>query len=649
MLTASEQITTMIKSQVRKIDGRVDIYEGSTLLETNLSTDNIKKFTIERIGDESKFSGYGICQKLNLHLIDKDRTRNYTTDNTLDIAYGVNGEYTYPYPLFKISRVNRDDKTGELSITAYDKLYESGNHTISEVEGWNSFGQLNNLVKKCADFLGLAYRLGYDYDTGDNGLYTLTYPEGANLSGNETIREVLDSIAEVNHMIYFIDSENRLVFKRLNGYGTVVVDSIEREDYFELEVGDNKKLSAICHTTELGENIISSYDTFKFRQQPKSIAAAVGETVSFYVFANNAVSYQWYNRRYDSDVWNISDIETANTRVIEIPVTEYGYQYEWKCVITDANGNTLDSDGVYILNPNGGTQYEITSISPLVEEKVLYSTQYIRNNQFIELKDDIGIYLDNLIHIVGNFTIRQFECKWRGNFLLEIGDKLWIKTKAGEADSNYYLLDDVVTYDGTLSEITKWRYNNTDTETETNATSLGDALKQTFARVDKANKQIELVASDVSENKTSIASLTSSINSINATVTNIETNTSNAISGINDSIGTLTNKVEAQITAEDVSLSISSALSNGVSKVETETGFTFNEAGLIVSKSDSEMTTQITEDGMTVFKESEAVLVANNNGVDAENLHATTYLIIGDNSRFENYGSNRTGCFWIGG
>ena len=102
------------------------------------------------------------------------------------------------------------------------------------------------------------------------------------------------------------------------------------------------------------------------------------------------------------------------------------------------------------------------------------------------------------------------------------------------------------------------------------------------------------------------------------------------------------------MTAEDVKLEIKSELSNGVTKVETTTGFTFNDEGLTVSKSGSEMTTQITEDGMTVFRDNTAVLIANNVGVDAVNLHATTYLIIGNNSRFEDYGEDRTGCFWIG-
>ena len=53
---------------------------------------------------------------------------------------------------------------------------------------------------------------------------------------------------------------------------------------------------------------------------------------------------------------------------------------------------------------------------------------------------------------------------------------------------------------------------------------------------------------------------------------------------------------------------------------------------------------------MRIDRYGEAVLTANNSGVDAKNLHATTYLFIGVNSRFEDYDNNtRTGCFWIGG
>ena len=93
-------------------------------------------------------------------------------------------------------------------------------------------------------------------------------------------------------------------------------------------------------------------------------------------------------------------------------------------------------------------------------------------------------------------------------------------------------------------------------------------------------------------------------------------------------------------------------MSNGVNKVTTTTGFTFDDTGLTISKTGSEMETNIDEDGISVFRDNTEVLTADNKGVIAYNLHAKTYLIIGENSRledWENDGTARTGCFWIGG
>ena len=80
----------------------------------------------------------------------------------------------------------------------------------------------------------------------------------------------------------------------------------------------------------------------------------------------------------------------------------------------------------------------------------------------------------------------------------------------------------------------------------------------------------------------------------------------------------------------------------------TETGFTFDKEGLTISKSDSEMSTVVDEDGMTIYKNNDVMLDVNNQGVNAQNINVSTYLIVGNNSRFENYGSLRTGCFFIG-
>lgn len=276
------------------------------------------------------------------------------------------------------------------------------------------------------------------------------------------------------------------------------------------------------------------------------------------------------------------------------------------------------------------------------------SMHYVRNNPFWELREDVGTLVENALAAVNGLSMAEFSCSWRGNYLLEIGDKIELTTKDNKVITAY-VLNDSITYNGALNQKTEWSYGNNSGETAANPTTLGEALKQTYARVDKANKEIELLVSEVSANKESIASLALSENKITASVSKIEQSTAEALGNLNDDINTLSNKVSASMTAEDVKIEIEKGLENGTNKVVTATGFTFNDVGLTIAKSGSEMKTTITDNGMQVFKDNLAVLTANNIGVDAVNLHATTYLIIGTNSRIEDYGSDRTGCFWIGG
>ena len=107
-----------------------------------------------------------------------------------------------------------------------------------------------------------------------------------------------------------------------------------------------------------------------------------------------------------------------------------------------------------------------------------------------------------------------------------------------------------------------------------------------------------------------------------------------------------------KLDADGLSVEIQRMRDEGAKKVITTTGI-FDETGLSIDKTDSSTKTRVSPDGMCVYRKSygnqeSAVLAATSEGVDAINLHAKTYLIVGGRSRFENYGSNRTGCFWIG-
>lgn len=533
MLSALDKYTNPIDYPVRSIQCQVLLYGTAIIDSISVSIkDALKSFDIQRVG-EGKFFGYGICHRLNMKLIDINNQRNFQTKNYFKIGYGYGDGYFYPYPKLYVSETHKDEITGELSVTAYDMLYQASKHTVSELN-LTSY-TIKEFAQACAKLLGCGNEITIINVTDDS--FSTSYTDGANFDGTETIREALDAVAEVTQTIYYLNSGNKLVFKRLDIDGDSVL-AINKDKYFTLDSKTNRRLSKIVHTTELGDNVSAS-------------------------------------------------------------ITESG------------------------------------------------STQYVRDNPFWEMRDDIGDLVNNALTAVGGLTINQFECEWRGNYLLEIGDKISL-TKHNNDIVYSYVLDDEIEYNGFLSETTRWSYDDNEDETEDNPTSLGDALKQTYAKVDKANREITLVASKTEDNTDRISALEINTESISASVSKVETNVSESIDGINGDMQKLTEKVEATMTSDEVKLEIKSELDNGVTKVETNTGFTFNDEGLTVEKANSEMRTQITEDGMTVFKNDEAVLTANNIGVDALNLHATTYLIVGTNSRFEDYGDSRTGCFWIG-
>jgi hypothetical protein len=538
------QIPNYYASPVRTVSAKVELWEGSTLADTYNQYYGIKEFSIERVG-ESKFFGFGICQRFNIHLIDLERQIRITTADSFKVYFSssADGESSDPFktfPDYYVTEVHRNENTNELSVTAYDAIYKANTITVNSLDFASVVADetvsytLEDFARACANALGVGFIIRPNLLES----FSLSYETGANLEGTETIREALNAIAEATQTIYYITHDNDLIFKRLDIAGNVRY-TIDKGKYFTLENKDNRRLATIVHATELGDNL---------------------------------------------------------------------------SVSTSATG----------------------------------STQYIRDNPFWNLRDDIASLLDTALVNIGGLTINQFDCEWRGTPLLEIGDKIALTTKNNDTVISY-LLNDVLTYDGSLSQYTRWEYEDNDTETESNPNNIGDALKQTFARVDKVNKQIDLVVSQTEENKKLLSSLQLTTDNITASVEKIESNVSTSIGSVNEELAELSNKVSASVTAEDLAIEVQTQITNGVDKVVTSTGFVFNEEGLTVSKTGSEMETTITEDGMTVYRDEEAVLTANNTGVNATNLHATTYLIVGVNSRFEDFGDDRTGCFWIGG
>lgn len=115
-------------------------------------------------------------------------------------------------------------------------------------------------------------------------------------------------------------------------------------------------------------------------------------------------------------------------------------------------------------------------------------------------------------------------------------------------------------------------------------------------------------------------------------------------------IGNIVTQIEQ--LANSVEIRVSTLENAEIDSVTTTTGYTFNADGLTIHKSGEEMQNLLDNTGMYVTRSGEDILTANNEGVTAINLHARQYMIVGANSRFEDYGSgstiNRTACYYIG-
>ena len=648
-------------SSVNRVNAKVELYSGSTLVETCTCNDRLQDFTVERVGQNNKFFGFGIFHKVTINLIDLERNLTVTEANTFKIKIGYGDQFVQPYPTFYTNKVTRDETTNTITVVAYCKLAtEASTHTVNEIVAPYT---IREFTSAAAALLGIESVEFQGINAAETCLDTY-YEKGGNFEGTEGLSEALDQIAEVTQTIYFLNHEDKLIFKRLDRDGLPAL-TISKNDYYDLETGEIRRLSTIVDTNELGNS---------------------------------------------TSVGNVTGV-----------------------------------------------------------------IQYVRDNPFWELRDDIQVLLTNAYAAIGGISAAPFHCTWDGNFLLEIGDKIALSAEDNSTITSF-ILNDTIYYDSTLEETTQFIHTGEE-ETASNPVSLGERLKQTYAKVDKQNKQIELVASEAAENKSNIASLSITVDgidlsvkelntktetietnlstlntdlttlsgtvatnttgigelkvtteSINASVSSLETTTTNLatkdgeleesittnataigelqvstesisasvgelqtttdnltgevttnkeniaalqittdgistsvssleestnskLDGLNKGFESLTQEVSTKVTANDIEVAITEERQKGAEKVTTSTGFTFDSEGLTITKSDSAISTNIDEDGLSVYKYNEEVLTADNTGVKAQNLHATTYLIIGNNTYFADFteGSTpRAGCFWTG-
>ena len=63
MVNTTTSFKTAISASTRRVKAKVELYKGSTLVNTFTQEDAIKSIDIERVGEDSKFFGFGVLPK----------------------------------------------------------------------------------------------------------------------------------------------------------------------------------------------------------------------------------------------------------------------------------------------------------------------------------------------------------------------------------------------------------------------------------------------------------------------------------------------------------------------------------------------------------------------------------------------------------
>lgn len=274
----------------------------------------------------------------------------------------------------------------------------------------------------------------------------------------------------------------------------------------------------------------------------------------------------------------------------------------------------------------------------------------VEDNFLVYGKDteQLNTIAERLYNEIMGVYYRPFNATMRGNPCVEVGDDLIIHTKTGTEVYGYVLertikgiqaLKDTFEAKGTKVYTTK-------------GNSIQKEIRQLKGKSNVLERSVEETKSTIKDVETGLsAEIVQNTQTISQTIA--ETNQK-----IDSESETLKNsQSELQQKIDSLSLEFKEEIikigeqGEEISELK-KTSFKFDTEDMTIKKSGSELSTKINEDGMRVLKNDEEMLKANHKGVDAVNLHAKTYLIVGDNSRFEDYenenGEARTACFWVG-
>ena len=311
---ANPRDLTCVVSIHRNTGGSGSISTGEVL---DCSKYHIKSAKIESTGVQGKIFGTTYCQKLSCTLIDSYNlnVQNgdlvelwfYPTEKNIDLTinYNTNGcpglknneIYMTFYNTYIVDSVKKNEKTGEISLIGYDCMNRAANTLFSLPNNENTF-TFQDILWRCEYLLSrdnIFIDVDYDRELPPylNFLWTR---EQINLSGEETVRDILNAVAELYGENYFCHPLNNMNYSRSYNEGTRIIGKaisttkwigtggqrideyekklgdqylrdkvyIDKSKYFELTSDKPYKLTGITATNELNDSV--SVGTDEYRQ-----------------------------------------------------------------------------------------------------------------------------------------------------------------------------------------------------------------------------------------------------------------------------------------------------------------------------------------------------------------------------------------------
>lgn len=290
-------------------------------------------------------------------------------------------------------------------------------------------------------------------------------------------------------------------------------------------------------------------------------------------------------------------------------------------------------------------------------------------NEFVQEQREKVI--DNMFEQIKGLEYYSYEASDLGVMWLEPCDCIELGDRDGNFYKTYYLKANITLTTGISSDSEAEMPDETDTKYKVTSKAEKKTLK--VERLAKKNEGlIKDLAQETTENTEKLTQHEQTIDSISDKVqsntTNINNNYQDVLGKLGDcaqksDVETISKSVETIQTDSKYAIEIAQEIQqNGVTKVKTSMGYTFDDDGLNIEKTGAETKTVLNEKGLDVKdntgSSSESLLFAGfdkstgETVVKSKNMTVEKYLVIGKYSRIEDFtedGEKGTGFFWIGG